>query len=349
MSVSPNGNNGFILSRRFLIEDASQIGECRRQLIRLAQDLLFNDTEVGQMAIVLNELAKNILQHATKGEFLIREICLAPETAKYGIEMIAIDRGPGMANPAACLVDGFSTGSTPGEGLGAVQRLAHEFDLYSKPGKGTVISATFYTDRAAAPSGNLRSSVICVPLAGETDCGDSWTLLSPITGPAVMVADGLGHGSLASTASREAIHLFQEQKWRSYDDLFKLAHSRLRSTRGAAVSVARFDELDQLVHYSGVGNVRGFHHRQGKTKTFVSYAGTVGLKMTTVRELSEPWRKGDVLVIHSDGLSTKCDLIDYPGLQNRLPAVIAGVLYRDFARGNDDSCVWVGCNRDGKD
>jgi anti-sigma regulatory factor (Ser/Thr protein kinase) len=348
VSLSLNGSNGFILTRRFVIEDSSQIGECRRQLTRLAQDLLFSETEVGQIAIVLNELAKNILQHAGKGEILIREICRSSEAGKYGIEMMALDRGPGMNNPSACLIDGFSTGSTPGTGLGAVQRLAQDFDLYSKPGKGTVIAVSFHTDQTAGHPAKLQSSVICIPIAGEIDCGDSWSQISPITGDAVMVADGLGHGSLASTASREAIHLFRDQKWRNFDDLFRSAHARMRSTRGAAVSVARFDELDQSVHFAGVGNVRAFHHRQGKTKTLLGYAGTVGLKMTTVREVSEPWAEGDVLVIHSDGLTTRCDLIDYPGLQKRSPAVIAAVLYRDFSRGNDDSCVWVGCFRERK-
>ena len=42
-----------------------------------------------------------------------------------------------------CLTDGYSTAGTPGTGLGAVRRLANEFDIYSAPGEGTIVMARF--------------------------------------------------------------------------------------------------------------------------------------------------------------------------------------------------------------
>ena len=344
MSQSPSGNSGFILSHRFVIEDPSQIGEGRRQITRLSQDLNFDEVQVGRIAIAFNEIANNLLQHAGKGEIFIREICLSSEMGLYGLEMISIDRGPGMNNIKECLEDGFSTRETPGQGLGAIRRLSQEFDIHSTVGKGTIVMVTFYTDFEAASQsvGRLQSSAICVPVSGETECGDGWAHLRPITGDAIVVSDGLGHGPLASTASREALLVFREQKWRNLEDFIKLAHGRMRSTRGAAISAVTFDTIGQRVHFAGVGNVTGAIYRHGKLKSFVGYPGTVGLKITTVREMSETWEKGDLLILHSDGLSSRWDLGDYPGLQHRSASVVAGVLYRDYCRGIDDSCVWVG-------
>jgi hypothetical protein len=51
--------------------------------------------------------------------------------------------------------------------------------------------------------------------------------------------------------------------------------------------------------------------------------------------------EGDLLLMHSDGLTSRWKLADYPGLSHRVPALIAAVLYRDFKRGRDDATVLV--------
>jgi hypothetical protein len=61
--------------------------------------------------------------------------------------------------------------------------------------------------------------------------------------------------------------------------------------------------------------------------------------VTTLREFAYDWPAQGVLVLHSDGLQTRWSLDDYPGLALRDPSLVAGVLYRDWARGRDDVTV----------
>jgi hypothetical protein len=63
--------------------------------------------------------------------------------------------------------------------------------------------------------------------------------------------------------------------------------------------------------------------------------------MRRVQEFSYPWEPDATLVVHSDGLSTRWRPESYPGLQRHDPAVMAGVLFRDFARARDDASVIV--------
>jgi hypothetical protein len=71
----------------------------------------------------------------------------------------------------------------------------------------------------------------------------------------------------------------------------------------------------------------------------VSLNGTAGHSVHRIAEFTYPWTAGAVLVLHTDGLSGRWDLARDPGLAERDPAVVAGVLFRDFNRGRDDATV----------
>jgi hypothetical protein len=73
----------------------------------------------------------------------------------------------------------------------------------------------------------------------------------------------------------------------------------------------------------------------------VSLNGTAGHQCERIQEFNYPWPEDGLLILHSDGLSTSTGLETYPGLAARDPALIAGVLYRDFCRGRDDATVVV--------
>src|SRR5687768_15653227 len=96
------------------IADTSQIGEARRTVVRLGQNLGLPDTQTGAAAIIATELATNLSRYAQAGQMLIGA------TSDNRLEIIAVDKGPGM-DVQRCMEDGFSSGGTPGNGLGAVR------------------------------------------------------------------------------------------------------------------------------------------------------------------------------------------------------------------------------------
>ena len=92
---------------------------------------------VAELAIVAAELTSNLVKHAQEGVLLLRP---ARTGDVAGVELIAIDSGPGMADLTVSSRDGHSTTGTLGIGLGAIARQASWYDAWSRPGRGTVLA-----------------------------------------------------------------------------------------------------------------------------------------------------------------------------------------------------------------
>jgi len=162
----------------------------------------------------------------------------------------------------------------------------------------------------------------------------------------ILLADGLGHGILAAEAAVEAVKTFQNNTSLAPAQVVAAIHAALRSTRGAAVAVAEVDAAQQVVRFAGVGNIAGLILSADGCRHLVSHNGTAGHEVRKIQEFTYPWpaRGGGrqpLLILHSDGLTSRWDLDRYPGLAQRHPSLIAGVLYRDFYRGRDDVTVVV--------
>lgn len=322
------------------IVESSQAGEARRIAIALANRLGFNETERGKVGIVVTEAANNLVRHATDGELLLQPLT---RNEIEGIEILALDKGPGISNISECLRDGFSTGGTSGTGLGAMSRLSAFFDIYSVPKLGTACLAQLWANPLPVKplESDLDSGVVCLPKIGEEISGDAWATDQNSGRTLLLVADGLGHGPQAAQASREAVRIFRANLGKSPKEIVEAAHAALRSTRGAALAIAEVDFEQLTVRFAGVGNISGTILAQEKTNSLVSYNGTVGHEVRKIQEFVYQWPKGGLLVMHSDGLGTQWRLDRYPGLVAKHPSLIAGVLYRDFNRGRDDVTVLV--------
>jgi anti-sigma regulatory factor (Ser/Thr protein kinase) len=324
------------------VEDQTHVAEARRTALRLAASLGFDQTASGNVGLVVTEAAKNVIKHAGGGEILLRAWRQCQDSL---VEMLAIDRGPGIANLSRSFEDGYSTTGTPGNGLGAISRLATFHDIYSQPGIGTVLLAQIRFQTSAA--GGLRASprfdvgAVSVPKPGESVCGDAWGFQTAPGGRArLIVADGLGHGILAAEASREAVRVHAENAQESGADLMRHIHDALRSTRGAAVALAEIDPGEHTLLYTGIGNIAGkVTSPGGPGYHVVSQPGTAGHELHRIVEFRYSWEPGSTLILSSDGLSTHWSLDRYPGLAHRHPALIAGVLYRDCSRSRDDTTV----------
>ncbi|MCU0540558.1 MAG: ATP-binding protein/SpoIIE family protein phosphatase [Oscillatoriaceae cyanobacterium Prado104] len=329
------------------VTEDSQVGEVRRLAVALASQLGFSETDRGKVAIVATEAAKNLLKHAREGEIVLQTL---KNVSRDIIEIAVLDRGPGMANVGQCLQDGFSTAGTPGTGLGAIQRLSNFFEIHSLPEQGTALIARLESGKnsreALQNQNSLEIGVINLPKVGEKICGDSWAAENAGNKNSILVADGLGHGSLASEASREAVAVFQVNAKLGPKAILEKAHAALKHTRGAAAAIARIDRAQNTVCFAGVGNISGVIYTDTQTRSMVSYNGTIGHQMRKVEEFIYPWNQHSILIMHSDGLATQWDLNRYPGLASKHPALIAAVLYRDFKRSRDDMTVIVAKERE---
>lgn len=321
-------------SFRFPVDHASAIGDARRHARQLAGRAKVDPDETGKVDLAVTELGTNLLRHAGEGDLVLR----ATNGTAPAIEILALDRGPGMADPGACLRDGHSTAGTPGTGLGAVRRLACEFDLMSRPGEGTAVFARI----GGISTERLQLGAVCLPCRGEQACGDAWAVAGEGRDWRALLADGLGHGKEAARASEEAVRVFHEHEADAPASLVQRMHQVLRSTRGAAVLVLGGDAATGRLRACGVGNISAaVVGPEGGLRQLTSVNGTLGYAVRRVTEFVYTWPLASVLVVHSDGLSSQLTLERYAGWPGRHAALLAGLLWRDFGKAHDDATVLV--------
>ena len=321
----------------FPIGDASRVGEARRHAATLAQECGLDEVESGRLAIIVTELATNLLRHADKGRLLLSA---RPERAE--VEVISIDEGPGMADVGRSMGDGFSTGGTSGTGLGAVGRLAQDFDMHSAVPDGTVSVAR--VRGAAAPpvdASSFTAGAVSLPARGERVCGDSWGFALDGDRAAVMVADGLGHGPDAAEASQHALSTFADNPMGDLRQMLQDTHARLRSTRGAAVMLLQADAGAGTVRSAGAGNVMARLVSGVSDRAILCQHGTAGVTIRTPDETTTAWPPHAMLVVFSDGIETRWKGDALAPVLGRDPALAAALLARDHCRGRDDATVAV--------
>jgi len=118
-------------------------------------------------------------------------------------------------------------------------------------------------------------------------------------------------------------------------------HRALMPTRGAAVAIARIDMAAGVIRYVGVGNISGLLVTDAPARHMVSHNGTAGHVAPRIREFSYEFTGTPMVILHSDGLTSRWDLGAYPGLGLQHPTLVAGVLLRDHRRARDDASVTV--------
>ncbi len=108
----------------------------------IASLLGFSASDLALIATAISELARNIVLYAGSGEI---EIGHVEQMERRGIEIVARDQGPGIRNIPQAMRDGFSTSGGLGLGLPGVKRLMDEFEIESRPGRGTTVTVRRWT------------------------------------------------------------------------------------------------------------------------------------------------------------------------------------------------------------
>ncbi len=324
-------------AERVPILDEASVALAREEVRRVGAELALEPTSIAAMAIVASELGHNHLCHARRGAIVVRRI---ERNQVRGIEVTAADRGGGIIDPTAALEgsQGPSEGSL-GNGLAGVRRLSDEMDVDIRLGEGTCIRARKF----ASPLPRGEVAVFGRPCSGETVSGDDAVFIRQDGLLVVGLADGLGHGPLARAASARAVREIRQHPELAPPLLFAGCDDALAQTRGAVMTLVRIDP-NELEH-TGVGNVGAhLYRRAGGSRRFACIAGVIGVpdqrRAKPLRERT-PFSAGDVVVMFSDGLSSRLDLSAQLQLLRQHPIVIAHYLVNSGGRLDDDATVLV--------
>ena len=120
------------------IASSTDIVSARQRGRELASQIGFTGSDLTVIATAISELARNIIEYAQSGEIVLS---LAHRGSRMGIQIVARDEGPGIAEVARAVQPGYTTGNGLGLGLPGVRRLMDDFEIASVVGKGTSVTA----------------------------------------------------------------------------------------------------------------------------------------------------------------------------------------------------------------
>lgn len=277
--------------------------------------------------------------------------------ARMLAERLAEGLAPGARSRLGALVDALARpgvtlllrAAAPGEGafvevlalgshaeLDDLRRWASECDAWSSPTHDRVVVVRVGERRST----RARFGIVAVPHPGERVSGDGVWLDERDGRLRFALLDGLGHGAAAHEATTVAIDALDASRARPLEATIAAVHEALRSTRGAAIGLGELDVSTRTLLWLGVGNVGGVVcGPDGLARGVASHNGTLGQQVRRASAIAYPF--GTCGVFHTDGVASSFRVADYPGLEQRHPALLAGVVYRDHARARDDATVLV--------
>ncbi|MGI8781205.1 MAG: ATP-binding protein [Solirubrobacteraceae bacterium] len=127
---------------RVVIRTDADVVTARQEARTIGASLGFSSTDLTLLATAISEVARNITTYAGQGEVALRVLS---EAGREGIEVVASDSGPGIADVELAMQDGYTTGNGLGLGLPGTRRLVDDFDLQTQPGVGTTIRLVKWT------------------------------------------------------------------------------------------------------------------------------------------------------------------------------------------------------------
>ncbi len=178
------------------------------------------------------------------------------------------------------------------------------------------------------------------PARHQTVCGDALAVVRLNGTVVIALADGLGHGPEAREAAEAFCAWVEGRPVEDFHKLLRGATGTLAGTRGAAGAVTRIDETRGAMEFCGVGNIE-LRALSRERIAPICVEGIIGRPLRTIKSFDYPVYPGDLLVLHSDGISTRFDLARY---HDGLVGDIAGLILAEHGKDHDDAtCVVIRC------
>jgi len=176
-------------------------------------------------------------------------------------------------------------------------------------------------------------------LEGQNVCGDAYFIKAFENKVLITVIDGLGHGPDAAVAANTAVEYIKNNYKKGLTEIIKGCHKEMKRTRGAVIGIALIDLKSSILRYAGIGNIEAIV----KSRTMIrpnSQNGILGHNLSEVKEEEFPFNPGDLIILHSDGISKQFDLDLYPPeFFGQYPQTIVERVTAEFGSKSDDLCI----------
>ena len=351
-----------------MVSHSSDASAARRAAKQVAQAIGFGDRESDEIALVVSELASNLVKHAGGGMLTLTPIT---DALRVGLQIESVDSGPGIPDVEQAITDGFSTADSLGYGLGTVNRLMDEFDISSEggPEHSTRIVCTRWLCLKAR---SIESCPLDLGAAtrghpGMTLNGDAFVTKKRGESALVAVIDGLGHGQYAHRAAQKAREYVERHFDQPLISIFRGTGRACLATRGVVMALARFAIGDQNaefgthatdrktqanpavrnqqaalhVTFATIGNIEARVFGGPEPVGFRICRGIIGANAPNPAITEHRWDPSNVMVLHTDGLTTRWRWEDFAHLASQSATEMAQGLLCALAKDNDDATVVV--------
>lgn len=326
----------------FTVADRSYLALIKKDIHILAQQIDVSTQRLAEIDIIVAELTSNLIKYGQEGQLLVKIII---EEQRSGIELLSIDKGPGMSDVSRMMEDGVSTGKTLGNGLGAIKRLSDDFQIYSVKGWGTIVLSRVWISTAGTIKKRTVTEVrsVVIPKPPEEMCGDAAAVKQRPGELTLFLGDALGHGPEAAKVVNAAVAAFHECSQADPAETIRFIHQAVRKTRGLVATVATFDFNSKAWQICGVGNISCRIGNERQLKTYLPYNGIIGMNIpSTVNNQVTTHVPGQMILLSSDGLRSRLELYKNPGIYKYDASILAAALYKDYGRQTDDMSIVVG-------
>jgi len=322
-----------------MASDRSYFALLRKGIHKQAVAAEFSEIKIAHLDLIVAEITSNLDKYTNGGEVLCAVQGLGND--QY-IEIIAIDNGPGISDLNHMLMDGVSSGSTLGHGLGSIKRMSDFFSIYSLKGWGTILVSRIYKTDARTENRRVVVRGIVVPKPSEKVSGDGFTYKFSDRYFKLLLLDGLGHGIEANKAVEEAFNQFKLCPANDPAEIIRYLHPPLKKTRGGVGTILVYNGEKDSFTLLGVGNISSKIMNNGECKNVMPYNGIIGHNIPNTMTSHEISAKDyRFIILCSDGIKTRWDIAKYPLIQRYDPIIIAAAIYKDFARQTDDMSVVI--------
>lgn len=319
----------------------------RSKLSAIAQRLGISDPKRESMLLVASEMVSNQIKHAGGRGML--QLWQQPGPV---LDILALDYGPGIANLYLAEKDGYSTTNTLGKGLGTIRRLSdeaftytqHESSGHEKKWSGAIFLSRFHVDNdknetAMDKLTGFKIGMFSNSLSNNQHNGDRIYLHR--TGKKLhwLHLDGLGHGEKAQAATDNlAIHLARHD---DPDALLAAVDQQLVGSRGAVAIIGEIDLTRDKVQLLGVGDMHAHLYDREQLYNIAFAPGILGREHRSTMPFHAEFGKKFMIVTASDGIRRNLDIVNFTGLFNQPPQLIAYTLGNIMGRISDDQSIFV--------
>jgi anti-sigma regulatory factor (Ser/Thr protein kinase) len=318
--------------------------------------------DLSMLATVVAELGSNILKYAGQGHIRIQ--CLR-SGYRSGVDIVAEDAGPGIADVAQAMEEHYSSSGTLGLGLTGVRRMVSEFHIASAPGQGCRVQARKWMTHHAHPAGpqahaklpalakhtphqmhaalGIETAEVNRPCYPEIVSGDSTVVRQIPEGLLVACIDASGHGKRAHALSQQLAQWVHTSANPHPATLLQELHQQCVGTLGAAAALAWVQPARGELLFAGVGNIP--IRCVGRTPwAGISRDGMLGERFPTPHVQRFPLYAEDVVLLYSDGIRETISTQMLRRARLGSAQQIAEHVLREGGKTTDDaSCIVLKC------